>query len=172
VALQEYWSNANQWYEIGAAGPIFNEYQLELERVCENDAGILKLKVHCLQCHIPFITAATNRGRKDLRCPMGCRNDHRRRQSKKRSTAYYQDEAGSKKKKDLNQRRNKKKQTLPPPLLPAQHSSRSQIIQMKQYLRVLIGLLEHRKVSEAEIEGIYQKIKSQLRQHSLVRIKK
>ena len=45
-------------------------------------------------------------GRRELRCPFGCRQHHRRQGSSQRSTAYYQTVAGKWKKKRLNARRN------------------------------------------------------------------
>jgi hypothetical protein len=60
---------------------------------------------HCIDCGIPFLTHPRNAGRRDLRCPFGCRQHHRRRSSSRRSTAYYQTAAGKRKKKRLNSRR-------------------------------------------------------------------
>ena len=60
---------------------------------------------HCTDCGIRFLTHPRNAGRRDLRCPFGCRQHHRRRSSSRRSTAYYQTAAGKRKKKRLNGRR-------------------------------------------------------------------
>ena len=60
---------------------------------------------HCTDCGIRFLTHPRNAGRRDLRCPFGCRQYHRWRSSSRRSTAYYQTAAGKRKKKRLNGRR-------------------------------------------------------------------
>lgn len=61
--------------------------------------------VSCADCRIRFFTHARNAGRRDLRCPFGCRQHHRRERSCQRSTAYYRTAAGKAKKKRLNARR-------------------------------------------------------------------
>ena len=61
--------------------------------------------VSCVACGIRFLTHPRNAGRRNLRCPFGCRQHHRRQHSSQRSTAYYQTAAGKAKKKRLNARR-------------------------------------------------------------------
>jgi hypothetical protein len=58
-----------------------------------------------MHCGIRFLTHPRNAGRQNLRCPFGCRQQHRRQRSNQRSTAYYQTPAGRRKKKLLNGRR-------------------------------------------------------------------
>ncbi len=60
---------------------------------------------HCAHCGIRFLTHPRNAGRRDLRCPFGCREHHRRQSSNRRSAAYYRTAAGKRKKKRLNGRR-------------------------------------------------------------------
>jgi hypothetical protein len=60
---------------------------------------------YCVRCGIRFLTHPRNAGRRDLRCPFGCRQHHRRQRSRQRSTAYYQTAVGRRKKKRLNGRR-------------------------------------------------------------------
>lgn len=57
---------------------------------------------HCVHCRIRFLTHPRNAGRRDLRCPFGCRDHHRRQRSSQRSTAYYQTVPGRCKRKRLN----------------------------------------------------------------------
>lgn len=61
--------------------------------------------VSCVVCGIRFLTHPRNAGRRDLRCPFGCRQQHRRKCSCQRSTAYYRTAVGKTKKKRLNARR-------------------------------------------------------------------
>lgn len=66
---------------------------------------LLRCVAYCRHCEIRFLTHPRNAGRRDLRCPFGCREHHRRQGSCQRSTAYYRTDAGKAKKKRLNNRR-------------------------------------------------------------------
>lgn len=59
----------------------------------------------CADCGIRFLAHPRNAGRRNLRCPFGCRQRHRRQCSCQRSTAYYRTAVGKAKKKRLNARR-------------------------------------------------------------------
>ena len=72
---------------------------------------------YCAHCGIRFLTHPRNAGRRDLRCPFGCREHHRRQCSRQRSTVYYQTPVGRRKKKRLNGRRQ---DSQVPPTAPAQ----------------------------------------------------
>jgi hypothetical protein len=73
--------------------------------------------VSCVDCGIRFLTHPRNAGRRELRCPFGCREHHRRKRSCQRSTAYYRTAAGKRKKKRLNARRQSRQV---PPAAPPQ----------------------------------------------------
>jgi hypothetical protein len=62
--------------------------------------------VHCVHCGIRFLTHPRNAGRRNLRCPFGCRQHYRRERSCQRSAAYYGTVTGKRKKKRLNGRRS------------------------------------------------------------------
>jgi hypothetical protein len=57
---------------------------------------------YCVHCGIRFLTWPQNAGRRDLRCPFGCRQHQRRQSSNQRSAAYYQTDEGKEKKRRLN----------------------------------------------------------------------
>jgi len=61
----------------------------------------------CIHCGIRFLTHPRNAGRRNLRCPFGCRLHHQRQRSRQRSAAYYQTAEGKRKKKRLNGRRSR-----------------------------------------------------------------
>lgn len=63
---------------------------------------------HCIDCGIRFLTHPRNAGRRNLRCPFGCRQHHRRQRSNQRSAAYYRTATGRRLKKHLNGRRSLK----------------------------------------------------------------
>jgi len=71
---------------------------------------------YCTDCGIRFLTHPRNAGRRNLRCPFGCRQHHRRQRCCQRSTAYYQTVAGKAKKKRLNARRHRNQ--VPPTAQP------------------------------------------------------
>jgi hypothetical protein len=62
--------------------------------------------VCCIHCGIRFFTHPRNAGRRNLRCPFGCREHHRRQRSSQRSAAYYRTPSGKRQKKLLNGRRS------------------------------------------------------------------
>lgn len=61
---------------------------------------------HCAHCGIGFLTHPRNAGRRNLRCPFGCRQHHDRQRSAQRSAAYYQTDAGKRKKQGHNRHRS------------------------------------------------------------------
>lgn len=64
----------------------------------------------CAHCGIRFLTHPRCAGRRDLRCPFGCREHHRKQRSNQRSAAYYRTPSGKRMKKRLNARRSDKDQ--------------------------------------------------------------
>ena len=150
----------------------------------------------CRHCHIFFLTHPRNAGRRDLRCPFGCRETHRKRESTKRSVAYYRGEDG----KECRRRRDGNRQftgmaAASPPLSvspqppapgppaepasppsPAPSSPPPGSIEAVKpgpwptpllvYLRMVISLIEGRPVSGEEIREMLGRV---LRQHSIGR---
>ena len=76
-----------------------------LDSVLQSHPELRDCVASCAHCGIRFLTHPRNTGRRNLRCPFGCRGHHRRQCSCQRSTAYYQTAAGKAKKKRLNGRR-------------------------------------------------------------------
>lgn len=62
--------------------------------------------VDCKHCGIRFFTHPRNAGRKDLRCPFGCRDYHRRELGKERSRRHYQKSEAKEKKRLRNAQRS------------------------------------------------------------------
>jgi hypothetical protein len=81
----------------------------------ESHPGLQKCVVYCTDCGIRFLTHPRNAGRRNLRCPFGCRQHRRRQCSNQRSTTYYRTAEGRRAKK----RRNARRQCNPlPPTTP------------------------------------------------------
>jgi len=80
------------------AEPLIQQYSLILDRYLEAHPELAKDVVRCAGCKIRFLTHPRNRGRTDLRCPLGCRERHRRECGNQRSRRYYQTAEGRAKK--------------------------------------------------------------------------
>jgi hypothetical protein len=104
----------------------------------------------------------------DLRCPFGCSASHRRQCSTKRSAAYYRTEAGKQKKSQLNRRRYLsclKADTAVSGQDPdAQQTEDPCAKPILEYVRMVTGLIEGRKITRVEFSWILQQI---FRQHRL-----
>ena len=115
--------------------------------------------VRCARCGILVLSHPCNRGRRDIRCPFGCRDHHARKESNRRSGAYARSDEGRGKKKILNAKRTGVEAAGPnPPSLP--NLSRSII----EYLRQIVGRIEHRRVDRREIAELLVRV---MRQRSL-----
>ena len=68
--------------------------------------GLASCAVPCCHCGIRFLTHPRNANRRNLRCPFGCREQHRRQQANARSKRHYRTDQGRKNKKLLNGKRS------------------------------------------------------------------
>jgi len=94
------------WYRQGTVAALVLEYYLVLRSAFRAKPKLRACRTRCPSCGILFLTHPCNlhqRGR--IRCPFGCRQEHRRREAIRRSTAYYRSPKGKESKKKLNQRR-------------------------------------------------------------------
>jgi hypothetical protein len=148
-------------------------YYVLLRSILRSQPELRRCRTRCRHCRIFFLTHPCNAGRGDLRCPFGCREAHRQDQSNRRSTAYYQDEIGKGKKRALNARR-RKRPMAPIASEPAPIASEPRPgaptppwpWPILNYLCVVVGLIEQRRVSMREI---VEMLSRRVRQHSLVR---
>ena len=130
----------------------------------------------CRHCRIFFLTHPRNASRRhNLRCPFGCRQAHRQQQSTRRSVEYYRDPGGKTKKSALNQ--NRRAPVLPAKLLEAPQARglepepvlAQRNAPVVEYVRMVIGLIEGRRVSRREVLEMLARV---LRQHRLGRRRK
>ncbi len=136
-------------------------YYVVLRSVLRLKPWLRKCLARCRHCGIFFLTDPRNAGRKDLGCPFGCRQAHRQSQSTRRSVAYYREPEGKVKKQALNARR--RQTPVPPPPKPTALPWPRPIL---DYVRVVVSLIEGRKVGVSEIVEMLQRT---LRQHRMVR---
>jgi hypothetical protein len=146
--------------------------------------------VHCVYCGIRFLSHPRNARRTDLRCPFGCRRQHRRQRSQQRSAAYYRTTAGKAKKKRLNARRGFPSTPEPKPEAPikqaisagepAQRPSSPNVelrldgvvlnpesllkSRMLPYVRMVVSLIEGIEFSYQELVML---LRQAMRQHSI-----
>ena len=106
IAVQEVFSFSKDWHRDDRAKPLVRHYQVALDAVLRDHPHLERCVVYCCHCGIRFLTDPRNAGRVDLRCPFGCRKDHRRELANRRSAKCYQTAAGWKKKL-LNARRSR-----------------------------------------------------------------
>ena len=104
-------------------------------------------------------------------CPFGCKEAHRKRRSSKRSVEYYGTEEGKIKKKIQNGKRSHGE---------ARAADTQELLRDRQlkhdgmefdavtvdYVRMVTGLIERRRVSDQEIVGM---LVGAMRQHSIAR---
>ena len=96
------------WYSGKKYRWFVNEYYQTLRIVLKATPEAHRILTRCAYCGIYFLTASSNRGRKDIRCPFGCREKHKKEASKYRSTAYYQTRQGQIKRQIQNAKRYRK----------------------------------------------------------------
>jgi hypothetical protein len=95
------------WHQHDRAEPLVRQYQLTLNAALRRRPKLWDCAVRCCHCGIRFFTHPRNRGRRDLRCPFGCRECHARERGNERSRKHYQTAEGRKHKKHLNGQRSK-----------------------------------------------------------------
>jgi len=165
------------WHQDDRAKPLVRKYQTTLDSVLQSHPKLWGCVAQCLDCGIRFLTHPRNVGRRNLRCPFGCRQHHRRRRSSQRSTAYYRTAAGKHKKKRLNARRQQVpasvQPTPDPPAAPLGelHPEDAMVDEsslakspMLPYVRMIVSLIEGVKLS---YRAVIHLLRRAMRQHSI-----
>ena len=144
-------------------------YYVLLRSVLRSQPELRRCLTRCRHCRIFFLTDPRNVERCDLGCPFGCQEAHHKRQSNIRSKAYYQTQEGKDKKRDLNAKRRKgirPKPSQPSPEGKAAPEPSPWPQLMVDYLCMVVGLIEGRQVSVAEI---LEMLSRAVRQHRMGR---
>ena len=147
------------------------QYYVVLRSVLRARAELRRCVTRCRHCRIFFLTHPRNAGRRDLRCPFGCKEAHRKRRSTERSVEYYGTEEGKTKKKIQNGKRShgEARGDHNHQCVQAQRLERDGIrldLVMVGYVRRVTSLIEARRVSEEEI---VEMLVRSMRQHSIAR---
>lgn len=141
---------------------------MALRSVVRLKPWLRKCLARCRHCGIFFLTDARNAGRCDLGCAFGCRQAHRQQQSTLRSVDYYRQPEGKVKKQALNARRRQAAES-PAPVPPPCSGSLPWPRPILEYVCVMLGLIEGRKVALGEVVEMLQRT---VRQHRMVRRRK
>jgi hypothetical protein len=164
VQIQAHFHFRPDWYRQGEACALVKQYYVVLRSVLRSRPDLRRYLSRCRHCRIFFLTHLRNAGRRDLRCPFGCREAHRKQRSTERSVAYYATAEGKAKKKMQNGKRAQGRVNADAnhavtgaPEFPAG---------MVGYVAMVASLIEGRRVSEAEI---FQMLLRAMRQHSMAR---
>jgi hypothetical protein len=170
---------------------LVRQYLLALDSVLECHPELQGCVVRCVDCDLRFLTHPRNTGRQDLRCPFGCRTQHRRECSRQRSVAYYRTAAGKQKKKQLNGQRTSRprsdegalSESSPSPSagvdcepagfpLPAEWDPAGVVLEeatvrksrFLPYVRLVVNLIEGLHLG---LQEVLQELRRDLRQHRM-----
>jgi hypothetical protein len=169
--IQESFQFEPGWYRSGEVRGLMLQYYFVLRSVLSANPCLRRYLTRCRHCGILFLTDPCNAGRKDLGCPFGCKDAHRKRGSTNRSVGYYRTPEGKFKKKLQNGKRSRTEtnavtgdcKEVGKSLVPTERRIGEPVL---CYVRMVISLLEGRRVSAAEILEMLARI---MRQHSIVR---
>lgn len=112
------------------------------------------LILRCPQCGIPFLTKTCNRGRTDILCTFGCKQNHQKAQARKRSKKYAQKKMAKAKKKKANQQRSLVGHT------PQIKSLSKKVDPFILYLKFILQSILLTKIQTHEIIEILNKVSS------------
>jgi len=136
-----------------------------LRRVLQANPHLGNSLTRCVHCRIYFVTDPRNRGRRDIRCPYGCRQAHGKKNSTKRSVAYYQTPEGKIKKRIQNSKRTETGSSVKSIDCSADEPIRIDETTL-HYLLTVTRLIEGRYVALYEV---LRMVETFLRQHSMYR---
>ena len=149
------------------------EYYFVLRFLLKTNAHLRPCLKRCRDCRIFFLTDPRNRGRRDLGCPFGSKHAHRRKRSTERSRAYNRSPSGKLKKKLQNGKRSGRRRVEPAGDEPqGEKTARAKLERIEfdaavvEYVRVVVSLIEGRRVSRNEI---LQMLRRAMRQRSFAR---
>ncbi len=137
-------------------------YYAQVRSLLRERADLRPYRKRCTHCGILFFTDPRNAGRADLRCGFGCREAHRRHSSARRSAAFYREHPDEKRRQNRN-RYLRTAQTSQSGAAQPEGASPAPIL---RHVRVIVSLIEGRRVGIAEIIALLAK---KGRQHRMVR---
>ena len=170
IKIQEHFRFSPDWYRQGDVRALVGQYYVVLRAVLRTRTDLRRCVARCRHCGIFFLAHPRNAGRRDLGCPFGCKDAHRKRRSTQRSVEYYGTDEGKTKKKIQNGKRRQSEARAddhPHHLCVRQERNGIRLdTDMVGYVRMVVSLVEARRVSEEEI---IEMLVRTMRQHSIAR---
>lgn len=155
-----------EWYKHKDIRVQVSRYYSKVRGISKTTRAKYRILTHCADCGICFLTASSNRGRKDIRCPFGCRKQHKKEASKKRVNEYRKTPKGKRNKEKLNENRyrqsNKSSEKTEKEKSPSEEKG-----SFVGYVRFIVSLIECRFISWKEMKNILLEYFKKWRQHPL-----
>ena len=164
MQIQAHFHFRLDWYRASEVRALVKQYYVVLRNVPRSHSHLRRCLSRCRHCRIFFLTHPRNAGRRDLRCPFGCREAHRKQRSTERSVAYYATSEGKVQKKMQNGKRAQG--GVRADVNPSVPEAPEFAAGMVGYVAMVASLIEGRPVSEEEIVGMLLRA---MRQHSMAR---
>jgi len=164
LKIQEQFQSGPDWYRCSGVRALVATYYVLLRSVLHTHPHLRRCLCRCRECRIFFLTDPRNAGRRDLRCPFGCREMHRKRNSTQRSLDYYRTDEGKDKKKLQNSKRGRG--VHPHRRRPGERPGMHFDADLVRYLAMLVSRIERRRISEWEIRKMLARA---VRQHRIAR---
>ncbi len=155
------------WYRDTRIRWFVYEYYQTLRIILNLTSEKYRELTRCVHCGIYLITSCSNRGRKDIRCPFGCREKHKKDASKNRSTAYYKTEQGQIKRRIQNVKRDRYSSRCSTGDEKEKSSAEEKNGSFVGHIRFIISLIEGRFISWQEIKSILLDYFQKWKQHPL-----
>lgn len=165
INLKMQYTNKKEWYKNFYIQEYSHKFYSENRKIMRTVSSKNWVLTRCSDCRIYFLTTASNRGRKDIRCPFGCREKHKRESSKKRVREYRKTEIGRKKKQKLNEKRYLYKSSTE--INNIASTACEEKGSFVGYLRFIISLKESRFISWQKIKSMLLEYFKKWRQHPL-----
>jgi len=128
---------------------LVRSYYAQLQSLRRERPDLRPCIKRCKHCGILFFTHPRNAGRNDLRCGFGCREAHQREDSTRRSVEFHRKHKV--KKRALNQRRYLHSARASSPGPTAAGAAANTPIPILKHVRLIVSLIEGRRVGLKEI---------------------
>ena len=154
------------WYKKQDVREYISVYYKKIRNIIKTVNHRYWELTRCADCGIYLITSCSNQGRKDIRCPFGCREKHKKEASNNRSIAYYETEQGQLKKQIQNANRycHSKGTSEKTEKEKSPSEEKGSFV---GYVRFIVSLIEERFISWKEIKNILLEYFKKWRQHPL-----
>lgn len=149
--LRKFYADKKRWFEKYPVIVIYLIYLVVIKFALRANHRLNT--IICPHCELLFISSRSNDGRKDIFCPLGCRQANKKTKACERSKKYYSNPVNRRKKQLLNRARslvNYVAKDLPPP----------KVDPFVIYLKIILQSVLLVKFKTPEIVVIINKVRS------------